>query len=65
MYVFRRTNTRVYTVGFYSPDGEWHASIEYGSIEEAAKCVHYLNGGGSFSFPQGRETLYPHSVKTV
>jgi hypothetical protein len=35
----------LWTVGFYSPDGEWHPQTDYDSEEEAAKRVHYLNGG--------------------
>jgi hypothetical protein len=35
-----------YTVGFYSPDGEWHPESDHASGDDAAKRVHYLNGGG-------------------
>ena len=34
-----------YTVGFYSPNGEWEPESDHESTEEAAKRVHYLNGG--------------------
>lgn len=36
----------LWTVGFYKPDGEWEPESDHESSEEAAKRVHYLNGGG-------------------
>jgi hypothetical protein len=35
----------LWTVGFYSPSGEWHPDSDWESPEEAAERVHYLNGG--------------------
>lgn len=35
----------LYTVGFYKPDGEWEPESDHSTTEEAAKRVHYLNGG--------------------
>jgi hypothetical protein len=35
----------LFTVGFYDPDGKWHPESDHDSPEEAAKRVHYLNGG--------------------
>ena len=35
-----------YTVGFYGPVGEdWHAESDHPTSEEAARRVHWLNGG--------------------
>ncbi len=45
MYVYIRSEPGLYTVGFYSPDGEWHAESDWNLPEEAAARVHYLNGG--------------------
>ena len=50
MYVYRHIETDqhgqwLYTVGFYSPDGEWNPEGDYDSEESASKRVHYLNGG--------------------
>ena len=36
---------RLYTVGFYAPDGTWHGDSDHSTREEAAKRVAYLNGG--------------------
>jgi len=37
-------NGSLYTVGFYSPDGQWHPESDHDSRESAAARVHYLNG---------------------
>lgn len=46
MWVFRRSETSLYTVGYYAPDRSWHPEGDYPSKEEAAARVHWLNGGG-------------------
>jgi hypothetical protein len=33
-----------YTVGFYDPAGRWRPESDYGSPEEAARRVAWLNG---------------------
>lgn len=49
MYVYKQTEANewgnLYTVGFYSPDGEWHGDSDHEDREEAAKRVRFLNGG--------------------
>lgn len=35
----------LWTVGHYSPDGEWNPESDHKSPESAAERVHYLNGG--------------------
>ena len=42
---------RLYTVGFYDPIGDWHADSDHNSDEEAARRVHWLNGGSGTEFP--------------
>lgn len=44
-YVYIQSEPNLYTVGFYSPDGEWHPDSDYAKRTDAAKRVHYLNGG--------------------
>lgn len=44
-YVYKRTESRLWTVGFYDPQGRWHSESDHSSPEEAARRVHYLNGG--------------------
>lgn len=36
---------RLYTVGFYNPNGEWVPESDWNDLDRAAKRVHYLNGG--------------------
>ena len=45
MWVYRETERGNWTVGFYSPDGEWCPDSDHFSSEKAAERVHYLNGG--------------------
>jgi hypothetical protein len=45
MYVYKKTEPKLWTVGFYTPAGKWEAESDHSSIDEAAARVHYLNGG--------------------
>ena len=45
MYVYIQSEPTLWTVGFYTRDGKWIPESDHGSREEAAKRVHYLNGG--------------------
>lgn len=45
MWVYIESERNLYTVGFYAPDGEWMSESDHPTSEEAAKRVHYLNGG--------------------
>lgn len=45
MYVYIQSGSNVYTVGYYDPNGDWYPESDWGDKEEAAKRVHYLNGG--------------------
>lgn len=44
MYVYIRSEPGLWTVGFYSPNGEWHPESDHSDREEAAKRVAWLNG---------------------
>jgi len=45
MYVYRRTEPGLWTVGFYTPSGVWCSESDHDTKEAAAARVHYLNGG--------------------
>ena len=45
MWVYIQSEPNLFTVGFYSPDGMWHADSDYPVQEWAANRVHWLNGG--------------------
>lgn len=44
MWVYIQSESNVWTVGFYTPEGEWFSESDYPDSESAAKRVHYLNG---------------------
>lgn len=45
-YVYRKTEPRLWTVGFYRPDGTWEPESDHDSADEAAERVAWLNGSG-------------------
>lgn len=45
MYVYLKTESNLYTVGFYEPNGKWHAESDHDTANAAAVRVHWLNGG--------------------
>jgi len=45
MYVYRKLEVQLWTVGFYSPDGVWHPESDHDNEQDAANRVHWLNGG--------------------
>lgn len=44
-YVYIRSENSLYTVGFYAPNGCFIPESDHENRNEAAKRVHYLNGG--------------------
>jgi ribosomal protein S16 len=46
MYVYIKSEPQLWTVGFYTPSGEWVSESDYECREDAAERVHWLNGGG-------------------
>lgn len=44
-WVYIRTESCLFTVGFYTPEGEWMPESDYNTPQEAADRCHYLNGG--------------------
>ncbi len=45
MYVYIQSEPKLWTVGFYKPDGTWEAESDHDNPVDAANRVHYLNGG--------------------
>ena len=54
MYVYIQavSEVRLYTVGFYSPNGVFNAESDHSTREEAAERVHWLNGGTASPEPE-------------
>lgn len=46
-WVYRRTEPHLWTVGFYRPDECWESESDHDREADAAKRVHYLNGGNN------------------
>lgn len=45
MYVYIRSEPRLWTVGYYDPSGKFEPESDHDTPEKAAKRVRYLNGG--------------------
>ena len=54
-WVYKRTEPGVWTVGFYDPHGNWCPETDHVSRDEAARRVHWLNGGGEETEWQRKE----------
>jgi hypothetical protein len=50
-YVYLRSEPRLWTVGFYRPNGAWESESDHSSRMDAASRVHWLNGGCSPNEP--------------
>lgn len=46
VWVYRKSEQFLWTVGFYDPKGHWHTDSDHNSQTGAAHKVHFLNGGG-------------------
>lgn len=44
-WVYVKTESGLWTVGFYEPSGKWQPESDHETAEAAATRVHYLNGG--------------------
>ena len=45
MWLYKRTEPGLYTVGHYAPTGEWEPESDHETKDAAAARVSYLNGG--------------------
>ena len=45
VWLYIKTEARLWTVGFYDPRGDWHSDSDHETPGQAAERVHYLNGG--------------------
>jgi hypothetical protein len=44
-WTYIKSEPNLWTVGFYTPNGEWHADSDHNTREDAAQRINYLNGG--------------------
>ena len=47
MYVYKRSEPQLYTVGYYDPEGNWNPESDHSERAAAAARVAYLNGAGA------------------
>ncbi len=45
MWVYIKSASGLWTVGYYDPRGSWHPISDHGTEQEAGDKVHCLNGG--------------------
>lgn len=45
MYIYKKTGKQVFTVGYYDPGGKFVTETVHTEKDDAAKRIHYLNGG--------------------
>ena len=44
-YVYIKSEEKLWTVGFYKPNGQWVPESDHASAADAAKRARWLNGG--------------------
>ena len=44
-WIYKRSESQLWTVGFYKPGGEFEPESDHDSSDKAAERVNYLNGG--------------------
>ena len=59
MYVYRKMDHGLYTVGFYDPKGTWHAESDHNMTESAAARTNYLNGGAGHVYGEEKPVRSP------
>jgi hypothetical protein len=62
MYIYKRSEPRLWTVGAYAPEGAWIPESDHSSPDEAAKRVHFLNGGASLSSLEAENKLLRQQI---
>jgi len=54
-YVYRKTEQRLWTVGYYDPDGHWEPESDFDSPKAAAQRTAWLNGSNNTAAARQRE----------
>ena len=58
-WVYWKSESSLWTVGYYAPDGQRETESDHTSPEEAAARVHYLNGGSNTALLEALEHALP------
>lgn len=51
LWVYVKSESNLWTVGFYDPQGKWHPESDHAYQFKTVRRVHYLNGGETESHP--------------
>lgn len=65
MYIYKRSEPRLWTVGSYAPEGAWQPESDHSSPDDAAKRVAYLNGGSALLVLETDNKLLRQMVETL
>jgi hypothetical protein len=57
MYIYRKTETQLWTVGFYDPSGKWNPESDHDNKTDAAERTAWLNGSGDNDNESPAETI--------
>lgn len=52
--ILRNPREQLHTVGHYNPSGEWIPHRDFETSDDAARYIHWLNGGDPYAFFEGR-----------
>jgi hypothetical protein len=50
MWIYKKTEQNLWTVGYYKPDNSWRSESDHDNKFCAAKRVSFLNGSGDDTF---------------
>ena len=66
-WVYKRTESQLWTVGYHAPDGTWEPESDHGQADEAAARCNYLNGGRTNADREAdsRQQLLVDALRTV
>lgn len=59
VYIYSRSE-KLHVVGFYDPDGKFQPESDHSNSEDAAKRVHWLNGGNDVELEELRSRIEAH-----
>lgn len=65
IYQYIKSESFLWTCGFYDPEGKWKPESDHDSKQSAADRVHYLNGGNARLADDGKKALYRSSIKLL
>lgn len=65
MYIYKRSEPRLWTVGFYEPNGKFVPESDHDIEENAARRTHYMNGGRDNKLVEALEAIREADKKGI